>query len=82
LSFLRFSGSEKNWRKWQNERIQKIIHEDINSLEKIKEITLLDLLIENLPSKVGSPLSLKSIREDLEVSHDAVKNWLEIFDKM
>ena len=77
-----FSGSEKVWRKWQNERIQKIIHEDINSLEKVKEITLLDLLIENLPSKVGSPLSLKSLREDLEVSHDAVKNWLEIFDKM
>lgn len=77
-----FAGSEKIWRKWQGERIQKIIHDDINSLEKIKEISLLDLLIENLPERVGSPLSLKNIREELEVSHDAIKRWLEIFDRM
>ncbi len=76
------SGSEKIWRKWQNERVEKIIHGDINSLEKIKEISLLDLLIDNLPNRVGSPLSLKSIKEDLEVSHDSVKRWLEIFDRM
>ncbi len=77
-----FAGSKKIWRKWQNERIQKIIHEDIVSIEKVKEISLLDLLIDNLPNRVGAPLSLKSIREDLEVSHDAVKKWLEIFDRM
>ena len=77
-----FAGSERIWRKWQNERIQKIIHEDIQSLENIREISMLDLLIENLPHRVGSPLSLKSIREDLEVSHDAVKSWLDIFDRM
>ena len=77
-----FSGSERVWRKWQHERNQRIIHEDILSLERVKEISLLDLLIDALPSRVGSPLSLKSIREDLEVSHDAVKNWLAIFDKM
>lgn len=77
-----FSGSERIWRKWQAERTQKIIHEDINSLEKIKEISLLDILHDSLPSRVGSPLSLKSLKEDLEVSHDSIKRWVEIFDKM
>ncbi len=77
-----FSGSQKVWRKWQMERIQKIIHEDIISLERVREISLLDLLIENLPNRIGSPLSLKSVREDLEVSHDAVAHWLDIFDRM
>jgi predicted AAA+ superfamily ATPase len=76
------SGSERIWRKWQIERSHKIIHEDINSLENVKEISLLDLLYDSLPQRVGSPLSLKSLKEDLEVSHDSIKRWVEIFDKM
>jgi predicted AAA+ superfamily ATPase len=31
---------------------------------------------------VGSPLSINSLREDLEVSFDAVKHWLEIFENI
>jgi predicted AAA+ superfamily ATPase len=38
------------------------------------------LLSDILPYKVGSLLSINSIREDLEVSHRAVTNWLSILE--
>jgi uncharacterized protein len=38
------------------------------------------LLSDLLPSKVGSLLSLNSIREDIEVSFRAVSSWMEILE--
>ena len=31
---------------------------------------------------MGSPLSLESIREDVEVSHDSIRRWLRIFENL
>ncbi len=38
------------------------------------------LLSDLLPLKVGSLFSINSIREDLEVSHKAVSNWINILE--
>lgn len=76
------SGSKKDWRRWHNERIKRVIHEDILSLEKVNEISQLGLLLELLPSKIGSPLSLKSLAEDIQVSPHTIKRWLLIFDNL
>jgi hypothetical protein len=38
--------------------------------------------VDALPSKVGSPLSIKSLREDLQVDHKTVERWLEILENM
>jgi predicted AAA+ superfamily ATPase len=35
-----------------------------------------------LPERIGSPLSINSLREDLEVNHKTVSNWLEAFKKI
>ena len=35
-----------------------------------------------LPNLVGSPLSINSLREDLNVSHKAVSNWIEILERL
>jgi predicted AAA+ superfamily ATPase len=40
------------------------------------------LLIENLPSRVGSPLSIQNLRENLSVSHDSVSRWLKILETL
>ena len=42
----------------------------------------MELLADLLQTKVGSLLSLQSLREDLEVSHRAVSNWIEILDRL
>jgi predicted AAA+ superfamily ATPase len=67
---------------WQRDRMSKVIREDLRDLENVREISLLEHLADILPSRVGSPLSIKSLREDLEVDHKSVSRWLHIFENL
>lgn len=69
-------------RRWQKERIQKVVYEDLRDLETVKEISLIELLVETLPSKVGSPLSLKNLAGDLQVSQPTIARWITILDNL
>jgi len=75
-------GEEKFWRRWQKERLQRVIYDDIRDLENIKEISLLELLASELPNRVGSPLSVKNLKEVLQVAHETVDRWINIFERM
>ncbi|MCD6585464.1 MAG: ATP-binding protein [Desulfobacteraceae bacterium] len=75
-------GEEKFWRRWQRERIARVIYDDIRDLENIKEISLLEILAEELPNRIGSPLSVKNLKEALSVAHETVERWLKIFERM
>lgn len=77
-----FSGDTKTLNRWQNERNHRIVHEDLISLQQVKELSLLDLLMDALPTKVGSPLSLKSLAEDLQVSPATIQRWVTLFDNL
>ena len=78
--FLR--ADEKFWRRWQRERLQRVIYDDIRDLENIKEISLLELLAQEIPNRVGAPLSVKNLKELLQVAHETVERWLKIFERM
>lgn len=68
-------------RRWHNERIERIIREDIREIETIRDISMLEVLVELLPERVGSILSLNSLREELEVSFKSVKLWMDILER-
>jgi uncharacterized protein len=75
-------GEEKFWRRWQKERLQRVIYDDIRDLENVKEISLLELLAAELPNRVGSPLSIKNLKELMQVAHESVERWIRIFERM
>ena len=75
-------AEERFWRRWQRERLQRVIYEDIRDLENVKEISLLELLAEELPNRIGAPLSVKNLKELLQVAHETVERWLKIFERM
>lgn len=77
-----FNQSLKYWKKWQNHRNHQVINEDLRDLEKVKEISLVHLLLESLPDKVGAPLSINSLSEDLQVSHQTVDRWLKLLEAL
>ena len=77
-----FEKDEKFLRRWQKERVQKVVYEDLRDLETVKEISLIELLVETLPSKIGSPLSVKNLAGDLQVSQPTVARWLTILDNL
>ena len=77
-----FSASERDWRRWKLERQARILQEDLRELERVHEISKIELLIDALPSRVGSPLSIKSLQEDLAVAHSTVSRWLDILENL
>jgi hypothetical protein len=74
--------SDRALRRWHNERIESVFREDIRNLHLIKDVASMKLLSDLLPGRVGSLLSANSLRHDLEVSHRAVSNWLDILEQL
>ena len=67
-------------RRWHNEKTDRLFKEDIRDIEPIRDIVSMQLLGDLLPDRAGSLLSINSLREDLEVSHRALSNWLNILE--
>jgi len=76
------SQSETQWKRWQRERLARVVKEDLVTLEQVKEISQLEVLSILLQEKVGSLLSINSLREDLSASHEAVDRWVKIFENL
>jgi len=74
------SQNHKTLRRWHNEKIERLFREDILDIERIVDISNMKLLSDILPERVGSPLSLNSLREDIGVSHKAISRWLSILE--
>ncbi len=70
------SSSEKILNIWQKGRIDKIVREDMRDLSRIPELSKIEMLISLLPERVSNPIGLNSLRENLEVSYDTVKRWM------
>ena len=76
------SGEVRAWRRWQRERLSRVVYEDLRDLENVRQIALIELLLEALPDRVGSPLSIKSLSEDLQVAHATADRWLGILENL
>ena len=75
-------GLKTIWRSWHLERLSRVIREDLRDLETVKEISLIELLVDALPIRVGSPLSYKALAEDLEVSFQTTKLWIQMLENL
>lgn len=76
-----FGQSRTEYNRWQLGYQERLVREEIVSLERVIELDKIELLMERLPDLVGSPLSINSVREDLEVNHKTISNWLSIFER-
>jgi predicted AAA+ superfamily ATPase len=74
--------SARGHRRWQRDRLDRVIREDVRDLESIRDLSSLQVLADLLPARVGSPLSVNALREDLEASHRAVDHWIEILERL
>ncbi|MDO9210142.1 MAG: ATP-binding protein [Deltaproteobacteria bacterium] len=77
-----FSGSEIRLRRWRHSRETLVIREDLRDLTRIREIGLLETLVALLPDRIGSPLSVNALREDLGVNFMTVQGWLEALERL
>ncbi|MEK6704308.1 MAG: ATP-binding protein [Bdellovibrionota bacterium] len=63
----------RSW--WRNYRI-RVTEEDMRDLTRLESVDLMRQILDLLPGKVSSPLSLQSIREDVETSFATVKRYI------
>lgn len=77
-----FAGSERQAKRWSREYRNLLVREEISTLERIHDLGNLELLAMRLPELVGSLLSLNSLREDLQVSHKTIANWVSILERL
>jgi uncharacterized protein len=89
-ALLRFGGfpeplfrqDEAEHRIWQRDRLARVLREDLRDLERVREVSLVELLVDLLPPRVGAPLSVKNLSGDLEVDHKTVERWIQILENM
>lgn len=87
---LRFGGfpepflkaDTRHWKRWQNERRSRVVRDDLVDLEQVKELSQIDLLADILPARVGSPLSINNLRQDLGVAFETADRWVGILENL
>lgn len=77
-----FAKDERLLRLWQRERLTRVVREDLRDLEHVREVSLVEALVDLLPDKVGALLSVKAIREDLEIDHKTADRWITILEHL
>ncbi len=77
-----FAGRMDKLRRWRRTRRELVLREDLRDLTRIRELGLVDQLADLLPDRVGSPLSVNALREDLGVAFDTARGWLETLQRL
>jgi len=77
-----FAADEREWRRWQRDHRERVLREDLRDLERVREISLIELLLSHLPNCVGSPLSAASLGRLLQVAPATVENWIAILERL
>lgn len=75
------AATTRAYTRWALTYHQQLIHEDVHSLTDIRTVDDLDILFSLLPSKVGAPLSIPSLAQDLKVTYPTMRNWLNAFER-
>ncbi len=74
--------NSRHHQRWLARRQDQLIHEDLRELSQIRSLASVEQLALLLPERVGSPFSLQSVREILQVAHDTARIWLENLERL
>jgi uncharacterized protein len=75
-------ANTRHWKRWQSERLARVIQEDLINLERVREVSQMDLLASVLPERVGSPLSVNNLRQDLSVAFETADRWIAMLENL
>jgi predicted AAA+ superfamily ATPase len=87
---LNFSGfpepflanNKRFYNLWKKTHLDIILKQDLITTEDIKSLRSIELLIDLLKDRVGSPISYSNLALDLQVSDKTIKHWLEILENL
>ena len=69
-------------KRWQKQYLERVIREDVTDLSNVRDLPKLQLLVDLLRARVGSPVSYASLARDLQVAPKTVKEWLSLLEQL
>lgn len=75
-------NDESYYNRWKRSHLDIILKQDLIDLENVQQIISIETLIQLLKKKVGSPISYRSLAEDLQCSDKTIKRWLTILERL
>lgn len=70
------------YKRWQRSHLDIILRQDLIDLESVRNIHSIEILIELLKARVGSPISYASLARNLDCHPKSIKNWLQILENL
>ncbi|GHV18375.1 ATPase [Spirochaetia bacterium] len=78
-----FLAEDNSWaERWRNQYTDGLIREDVLDFEKLYDFKSLELTLELLRRRTGSPVSYASIARDVGISPNTVKKYIQIFEAL
>ena len=77
-----FRAEDSFLSQWRSGRLDRLVNQDLATTEMLRQLPLVEQLMFLLPERVGSLLSLNSLREDLEVHFATVRHWMELLERV
>lgn len=68
-------------RVWSARRGELLVREDVREATNIRQISQLEMLVHLIEPRVGGPLSLNNLREDLGVAFETVRDWVGVLER-
>lgn len=75
-------GSEGHAKRWSRMRLERLLTEDVRDFRNVNDLQALRNLVELIPGRVGSPLSVNSLREDIGVAYATTREWLFVLEAL
>ncbi len=76
------ANSPDNANRWRLQYIDGLIRSDILDFEKIHDFKAIQLTLDLLRQRVGSPISWSSLSRDVNCSPNTIKRYVEIFESL
>ena len=77
-----YSESTNDRERWRNQYMDTMVRDEVLDFQRIGEIRSMQHLIELLRRRVGSPISYRNLSEDLSISPNTVKSYIEILESL
>lgn len=75
-------ADKRFYNSWKNLRLEQIFYEDLRDLSRVQDIKGIRSLAELLGGRISSGINYSSLANELNVSSDTVKAWINILESL
>ena len=76
------ADNDDDVRRWRMQYCDSLIREDVLDFEKIHDLKAMQLVLELLRQRVGSPLSYTSIARDIGCAPNTIRKYIQILEAL